>query len=317
MVIYDVCYDGTQLVKSAYIYLSDQEKHAWYSAVPAYKKYLKLRKAELKSKHNIDLKLNILFSDRGPSDFWCAPFIYYAKNIATAISVKTVPTTTASGHGKYIHDQIGGGSKTTTTYGFKNDYIQINPGDSVASAAIKYLQTHYSSSLSGSINRYFFEIKSEEIKVRESPVHSLEIGTGSGIKTFHCCRIDTNGVIEFKDYLCPCDECIANEFRGNCNQVSYYGSWLLTKPIKLKAINKKSNAKSKSIATNNSPTKRPAANPTKPRKPRPVVSVPLKRNCKRKPQPQQYSVNKRRRLDVANVQYDVHSTVQSQPPPLF
>ena len=158
MVIYDVYYDGLQLVKNAYIYLSDQEKHAWYSASPACKKYLKLRKEELKSKHNTNLKRNVSFSDRGPSDFWCTPFIYYTKEMAVANSVKVVPTTTASGHGKYIHDQIGGGSKTTTTHGFRNDYIKIKSGETIAAAAIKYLQIHHSASISGSIHRYFFKI---------------------------------------------------------------------------------------------------------------------------------------------------------------
>lgn len=110
MVIYDVYYDGSQLVKSAYIYLSDEERHAWYSAIPAYSKYIKLRKSEFKSKHGIDLRVNVLFSDRGPSDFWCAPFIYQASKVGVKNEVIIISTTTASGHGKYIHDQIGGSS---------------------------------------------------------------------------------------------------------------------------------------------------------------------------------------------------------------
>lgn len=142
--------------------------------------------------------------------------------------------------------------------------------------------------MSGSINRYFFEIKPTEIQVRESPVKTLEIGTGSGIKTFHCCRIGLNGKVQFRKYLCACDHCITNEFVGNCNQISYCGRWLDAKPFKFK-----SKSKSKLVITAN------ATEASKPQKPRPVVVKVIGRvsgNKRKKPTPK-YSANKRGRLD--------------------
>ena len=99
----------------------------------------------------------------------------YATKVAVENAVLIIPTTTASGHGKYIHDQIGGGFNSKATHGHRNDLIRILAGETIAAATIRYLQESYSSSISGSINRYFFEIKPTEIAVRESPVKSLEI----------------------------------------------------------------------------------------------------------------------------------------------
>ena len=74
--LYDVVKIDGNLKRSAYVYLSDQPKHGWYSAYPAYTKYIQLRKQELQ-KHCIHLHVNVLYSDRGPSGKICVQIYYY------------------------------------------------------------------------------------------------------------------------------------------------------------------------------------------------------------------------------------------------
>ncbi len=258
MVIFATFNNGSEQIKDAYIYMSDEERHGWYSAIPAYSHFVKTRKSELKDRYNIDLKLNVLFSDRGPSDFWCAPFIYYAADIAKSENVSIIPATTASGHGKFIHDQIGGGTKSTSRHALKNGYIKIKSGESIADKIVEYLNENYSESFTG-FKRNFHVLKPDEINYRESPIQSFIIGTKGGITQFHCCSINKSGKIQFRKYLCVCNECIVNEFAKNCGQTAYCGKWLDIKPIKFKS---KSPKQSKSSINK-------SISPQKPRKPQP------------------------------------------------
>ena len=277
------------MIKSAYIYLSDKSEHGWYSAVPIYKKYIKLRKSELNSKHGITFDLNIIFSDRGPSDFWCAPFIYEASKVAKSESVEIIEGTTASGHGKEIHDQIGGGTKTKTKYGSKNGYIKYKSPEKIAEACVEYLTANYSESISGSIHRYFFVIEPKEIEERPSPIQSFVIGHKSGITDFHCCRIDKQGHIQFKKYFCSCDTCIANRFIGNCDFSRYCGTWMDIKPIKHKSTKSKSKRSSKSKSISKSPhTNIPIVH--SPKLSHPKVTIKSRKRMKPRPQTQQITV---------------------------
>ena len=217
MVLYEVFKKDDKLIQSAHVYISDEENHGWYSAIPAYSQYLRARKSQLKLEHGIDLICNVLFSDRGPGDFWCAPFIGLAAEIAKKEKVAIIPGTTASGHGKYIHDQIGGGDKCQTRYGFRNDHIKIS-GKEIATEAVKYLNETRGKSISGSITRNYYVLKRQDIKVRLSPIKTLEIGPyKSGISEYHCCYIDVKGNVKFRKYSCFCEVCIATLFEGNCH----------------------------------------------------------------------------------------------------
>ncbi len=114
---YDVLNHKGKLHKHSYVYVSDEETHSWCPAVVAYERYIKQRKSEIKKQFGIDLKVNVLFQDGGPHDTWCSPFIRHATRIAQSVGIAIAGGKSPAGHGKYIHDQIGGGTKTKAKYG--------------------------------------------------------------------------------------------------------------------------------------------------------------------------------------------------------
>ena len=99
LVICDIVNVNGVLQNSAHNYMSNYTKHGWYSAVAAYKDYIRRRKRMFRSA-GVDLSTNVVWSDRGPTDFWCAPFIAFARDAAKENNVNLEMNKTAAGHGK-------------------------------------------------------------------------------------------------------------------------------------------------------------------------------------------------------------------------
>ena len=97
LVMYDIVNVNGNLERSAFCYMSNYTKHGWYSAIPAYRDYIKRRKSEFK-KRRVSITTNVVWSDRGPTDFWTAPFIAFAKDIAVDDNINLSLNTTAAGH---------------------------------------------------------------------------------------------------------------------------------------------------------------------------------------------------------------------------
>ena len=93
--------------QSAHIFISNQTAHGWYSAIPALKQYYKRIQDDMRQAGH-EFKTSIIYSDRGRSDIWCAPFTAYACELATEFGITMQPNTTASGEGKWMYDQIRG-----------------------------------------------------------------------------------------------------------------------------------------------------------------------------------------------------------------
>ena len=77
-------------------------------------------------------------------DFWCASFVALASEfIAKRHEIDIQGNITAAGHRKYIHDQIGGGTKSCCIYAVRNDHIQIQSGRSFSNSLAERLNKNH------------------------------------------------------------------------------------------------------------------------------------------------------------------------------
>ena len=125
MVVYDTANIDGELCKSAYCFLSNENSHCWYSAVPACQHYIKLRETFYNSR-DIALHANTFWSDKGKIDFWTSPFIAYASDITSANDINLNMNTNAGGHSKYICGQIGSTVVRKIKYACKHGYIVLD-----------------------------------------------------------------------------------------------------------------------------------------------------------------------------------------------
>ena len=218
-VIYDVYNNNnTALNKSAYSFLSDVTDHGWYSAIPMMRKYIQRRKREFRLR-GITLKTLILWSDRGPTDFWTSPFIMYCADICIRNNINLNVNTTAVGHGKWLHDQIGAVIKRIIIYIFKHGYIDVTASDSIASKTVNYLNLNHSSSANNTIHRYFILLSPSEIRVSNSQVPTIK-----GIKSYRNIHININKEIKVRNYSCNCACCLLTDFTL-CTKDMYCTDW--------------------------------------------------------------------------------------------
>ena len=191
------------------------------------KSYLKLRKSEY-AKDGIILKTNIIFSDRGPTDIWCAPFMAYACEIVNETGVALQPNTSGAGHGKWVYDAVGGCMAVYGQNGVRVGNIKFIPGKSIAGTMVEHYNANFTDPADGEITRHFHELHAADITVHKSPVDSLDIN-GGGITEYHCCLISINNQIKFRRTSCFCDKCINSDFGIDCDEIGYCGKWRDTK----------------------------------------------------------------------------------------
>ena len=217
-VIYDVCNVNNVLDKSAFTFLSDVTSHGWYSAVPVMRKYIQKRKEDFR-RRNVNLKTIILWSDRGPTDFWTSPFVMYTADVCIRNNLNLNISTTAVGHGKWMHDQIGGVIKKIIVYLFKHGYINLTESGSIAACIVSYMNSNYRYSADRTITRYFLLLTPQEIRVANSQVPTIK-----GIKSYHNIHIDINKNIKMREFSCHCAMCLLSDFTS-CTKDMYCNEW--------------------------------------------------------------------------------------------
>ena len=187
LVIYETCNNGNVINDSAHVFISNQTSHGWYSVLPSLKTYYSRKKRQF-SNNSVQLKTHIIFSDRGPGDLWCAPFIAYACELANDNDIRIYLNTTVAGHGKWMHDQLGATVSKFIRNAIRTGKIKFKPNESIAGKIVEYLNLHFRSSEDDTITRYFYELPVSEVKRHPSPVNTLEIGD-EGISAYHSCII--------------------------------------------------------------------------------------------------------------------------------
>ena len=216
--------DG-KLAQNAVIMLSNESSHNWYSAVPSYKKYIKMKKREFRSRGK-NLATHIFYSDRGPSDFWTGPFINYSIDVCNEEKVDLNMNTTCSGHGKYVHDTLIATTKRKTKYGFKEGLMPIGPGDSVAGRTCTWLSSAFDPSETDYKYEWqFIEVPAEDIIVANSPTDRILTKAKKGIKSYHSLFSDTKGNVKFKEFSCACTYCMSGIY-DKCNEQMHCGEWV-------------------------------------------------------------------------------------------
>ena len=227
LVLYECRNINDSIAESAHIYLSNQTAHGWYSAIPVLKHYYKRLKTDMEQSED-DFETSIIYSDRGRSDVWCAPFIAYACELANVFGITIQANTTASGEGKWMCDQIGGTASKYIQHAVKVGKIKFGPRDSVAGKIAAHCNEYFSTSKTDSIKRCFYELDVKDVKVHTSPVKSLKIGDG-GISNYHCGVITPGNKVSFRKQSCFCTESIESKFDKDCPHTKYCGGWINTK----------------------------------------------------------------------------------------
>ena len=145
--------------------------------------YYKRRKRQF-SQNRVELKTHIIFSDRCSGDIWGAPFIAYSCELANENNITIQLNTTAAGHGKWMHDQLGATVSKFIRNAIATNKIKFKSNESIAGKIVGYLNIHFKSSKDDTITRYFYEIPVSDVKIHISPVKSLKIGD-EGISEYH------------------------------------------------------------------------------------------------------------------------------------
>ena len=65
LVLFETLPTPNGYIHNGFVFMADCEHHGWYSAMPAFEKYVIMRKQQLKTEYNVDLKVVALFEDRG------------------------------------------------------------------------------------------------------------------------------------------------------------------------------------------------------------------------------------------------------------
>ena len=165
------------------------------------------------------------------TQFVCAPFIAYSCELANENNITIQLNTTASGHGKWMHDQLGATVSKFIRNAIATNKIKFKPNESIARKIVEYLNIHFKTSKDDTITHYFYEIPVSDVKVHASPVNALKIGN-EGISEYHCCIIKLGNAIKFRRYSCMCGSCINTDFGTDCPQSKYCGRWFDCIPSK-------------------------------------------------------------------------------------
>ena len=245
LIIYERRIVNSEFQEMAYNFFSDYVRHGWFSAIPAISFYMRRRQQQL-SEQNVDLKLFNLGSDRCPKDFWCSPSHVYLADIVGQTGVPILANTTAAGHSKTYHDQIGGTTQSHMDKCRANGSFQIKSGESNSVQAVTFLKRTFKRSQNGSLKRYFYNIPPHMIYTKESPIDRLNID-GNGIKSHHSVYIEQNR-FRYRTVSCHCTICINNSYKRACNNNVYAGKWSSHQSV---PVHLKWNALLKSVLNNN------------------------------------------------------------------
>ena len=211
------------LQKSSVCILSDQSAHGWYSAVPAYKQYIRVKKDQFRSRGKT-IQKHIVFSDSGPTDIWTGPFMVFAIDICNEENVNLSLNRSASGHGKYIHDTLIGVMKRKIGYGWKEGLIYILPGQSPAHRTCIWLRSVYPTP-DCKYNWEFVEVSPNDIRGNSSPTKRILTEDNKGIKTYHSLYANTDGIVKYRIFSCCCNTCISSNY-DKCAEGVHVGEWV-------------------------------------------------------------------------------------------
>ena len=135
--------------------------------------------------------------------------------------------TSAAGHSKRIHDQIGGTIHSHLDRCSKSNgpnQFRLKPNMEVAIQVAHHLRNTFNVSKNGILEREFYAMRVEHIFLGESPFDRFLDNNGDGIKKFHSCMIEEHRV-RFRKVSCACDQCVKSCYKRQCNQQLYAGSW--------------------------------------------------------------------------------------------
>ena len=135
------------------------------------------------------------------------------------------PNTTASGEGKWIHDQVGGTVAQFIQHAVKIGNIKFGPNDSPSSKIVSHCNQYFKNSQTDTIERHFHVLDKAVIKRHASPVDSLEIGDNKrGISEYHCAAIKPGNKVMFRKQSCFCNDTLRSDFSNDCHR-EYCGKW--------------------------------------------------------------------------------------------
>ena len=140
--------------------------------------------------------------------------------------------TTAAGHPKTVHDQIGGTVKTyldrcSTSTGPQR--LQLVDGPTLSSQVVDHCKKTFRWSHNRKLRRYFIELPVSLINDELTPFKRIVIsktadGKDIGVKSYHCCLIEAKRM-RFRMVGCACDVCINGGFSRQCRNRLYAGKW--------------------------------------------------------------------------------------------
>lgn len=225
LVMYQRKIRNNKIIETALNLFGDHEKKGWNTFIPILSWYIGAKKVEF-SNEGIPLKLLVLHSDRGPHDFWCQPSHVYMSDIAKQHQIPIKHDTTAAGHSKSYHDQIGGTCKSFLDRSADNGQLQLVHGESVAKQIVRFCRANFSVSHNGKLQREFYHVPESIIYSKGSPFDSPLDIDGYGIKKFHSAFISINGNIKYRMIACNCKMCCNSLFSRCCNQYLFAGKYI-------------------------------------------------------------------------------------------
>ena len=175
--------------------------------------------------------------------------------------------TSASGHGKHIHDGLIGTTKGKVSKGFKTQgAIPIGPKDSIARKTVSYLKAEYESEVKEDLNHYKYrwqliEVSEADIIVANSPTKRiLTKGPNEGVQSHCSLHSDINGNVKMKIHSCHCVKCASSNYT-ECDNMEYVGNWYDCKqmrdhPIYEKLQSKQNPRKRQRVSNNSNHTNR-------------------------------------------------------------
>ena len=133
--------------------------------------------------------------------------------------------TTAAGHSKSYHDQIGGTVKTFLDQSFANHTLQLRSGSAVSIQLATFCNNNFAASQNGELQLKFHSVSPKLLYRGKSPFDgSLNIGD-KGIKYYHSVIIDTNGNMKYRPVSCNCAMCNRHTYSRLCNQTTFAGRY--------------------------------------------------------------------------------------------
>ena len=139
--------------------------------------------------------------------------MHHCCELATEFNISICINTTASGEGKWLHDQIGGTFSDFIIHCIKVGKLKFGPNESIAGKIVSYSNAHFNKSKTDTIDRYFYELPVADVKVHSSAVKSLKIGN-SGISDYHSAIIHPRNIMHFKKQSCFCEKSINTDFKS-------------------------------------------------------------------------------------------------------